>query len=152
MGGFGLLEFADGFVRSTDEVGGELGFVRFRPIVDHGPETVTDGRVNFSLSHVAVAPHQLGIGSAGAGLVERDVFFVLSGSGGELALGVKLPGGVELKSLHLAQLGKSLNLNLLKPGQLGRLRRGGQEEANCAGANQSESFFAVNHRLYSECA
>ena len=152
VGSVSLLHFPHRFVRSADEIGGQLGLARFRPIVDYGAKTIPDGGVHFALPDLAVAPHELGVRRTGAALVKGDEFLVLSGGGGELSLRVKRLGRLELEPLDFAQFGKSLNFDLFKPRQLGRGRFDGRPKPNRNGANQSELFFAVNHRLYSECA
>ena len=94
----------------------------------------------------------MGIGRAGAALVKGDELLVFRCGCSEFAFGVERFGRLELKAFLLAEFSKSFDLYLLKPGQFGRNYLDGRKQPYAKGTNQSELFFAVNHRLYSECA
>ena len=121
----GALDLAHGAVGVAHAIGGDGCFVGLWPVVDDRLEPIAQRCLWLLQVHHGVAPHQLGVGSAGALLVEGEEFLIFGESDFEVAAEEMLFGDLDLIAFHVAHLFEGRDLDLLHGGE-GRVAKRGQ--------------------------
>ena len=109
-----LFYFPHILVGTRDEIACRFRFLRVRPVIDHGLETLSDRSVHLAEPEQAMTPHELGIGRRTAALVEGEELLILIECDLVFPLEIMLFGDLELITFDLSHLAKRLDRDLLE--------------------------------------